>query len=70
MDLSFKKYLQTFKIFIDNEFEHDIINKNTAQERNVIKNIMKSFRYYKNNNKRRNFIRRYHISKFKFTRLI
>ena len=43
MDLSFKKVFTDFQKYLsDNEFEHDIINKNTAQERNVIKNIMKS----------------------------
>ena len=43
MDLSFKKVFTDFQKYLsDNEFEHDIINKKTAQERNVIKNIIKS----------------------------
>ena len=43
MDLSFKKVFTDFQKYLsDNEFEHEIINKNTAQERNVIKNIIKS----------------------------
>ena len=41
MDLSFKKVFTDFQKYLsDNEFEHDIINKKTAQERNVIKNII------------------------------
>ena len=42
MDVSFKKVFTDFQKYLkDNSFDNELLNKNSAKERNVIKNIIK-----------------------------